>query len=376
MNYKNKFLFLAIILIIFFSCKNDISILETTETPTESDAIKIALTVLKTHFNTDGSLNNEENLVGNIIFDFGFEFIYPNTLSYNNGTEVVIENFQSLVTVMVAMTDSLFVNGITFPFNIKTFVNGGIQIKTINDESEFIQLLENRRITENNDCVCTEIFNPVCVEIQDLNGGNFTLEFPNICYAICEGFTEKAVVSCNSAINTNFALCFEFIYPFSIIDTDSNTIVINTTSDFENAVFLNYTFDFIYPFNIDTNNNQEETITSIEALENLLRNCFSANCLDNCPTSGPAVCTEFENNGQILTFVYQNTCFATCDGFTEVDYIDCANTIDCFDNCSNDYYPVCVEVTLPNGLTVIYQYYNACYAACEGFISQNFINCI
>ena len=110
-------------------------------------------------------------------------------------------------------------------------------------------------------------------------------------------------------------------------------------------------------------------------LIDLIVNCVNSNCIDYCPTTGTPVCAEYAYNGQNLILAYQNSCLAECDGFTNSDYTDCTHTFDCFDNCPQDYKPVCIEVTLPNNLTVTYVYYNSCIAECEGFTSADFISC-
>jgi len=51
-------------------------------------------------------------------FDFCFKFVYPITLSYNNGTTVVVNNSDELLTVAQSMTSTLYIDGIAFPFDI------------------------------------------------------------------------------------------------------------------------------------------------------------------------------------------------------------------------------------------------------------------
>ncbi len=67
-------------------------------------------------------------------YDFCFTFVYPVTLSYNNGTTVEINNSDELLTVAQSMTTSLYINGIIFPFDIK-LPDGSYQ--SINNETEF-----------------------------------------------------------------------------------------------------------------------------------------------------------------------------------------------------------------------------------------------
>ena len=386
MNYKKyKVLILTFLLVIisFISCKNDTSIVEDTGNTEQSTSAKIALAKLKTHFNNDGSLNTIENPVGNIIFDFGFEFIFPNTLSYNNGTNAIVENFESLVSISSNMTDSLYINGIAFPFQVETFNNGAIEIKTIDNESEFVSLLENRRITGDQDCSCTANYDPVCVEIQNTNNETFTMQFPNFCYAACEGFIQNDIIDCsiNDPTNGNISFdgCFSLVYPLSIINDDDDTVVLNNDSDFEYVLFLNTNLNFVYPFDVTLEDGENETVTNENDLINLLINCnFFFACWDNCPSIYNPVCVQFEQNGELITINYQNSCYAECDGFTQTDFVDCTELQTCYDNCPSidDY--VCVEVQLYQlnpGLTVVFQYQNAWLAECAGFAQTDFIDC-
>ena len=66
-----------------------------------------------------------------------------------------------------------------------------LEIETINSEDEFLSLLEDCGFEDEvEDCICTEEYDPVCIDITDLDGELFTISYPNACYAICDGFTE------------------------------------------------------------------------------------------------------------------------------------------------------------------------------------------
>src|SRR6478672_12067889 len=68
---------------------------------------------------------------------FCFEFVYPITLSYNTGTTVSVSSLQGLLTILAGETSSLYIDGISFPFQV---MHGGA-IQTINTEGQFISLL-------------------------------------------------------------------------------------------------------------------------------------------------------------------------------------------------------------------------------------------
>jgi len=319
-------------LVLFTSCKNNDAIIDVPDNTIKSAAVKKSMEVLKTHFNGDGTLNDTNNPIGNILFDFCFEFVYPVTLSYNNGTEVVVQNFNELTEVLVNMTDALFIDGIAFPFDVEVVVNGAVVVRTITSEDEFSVLLENCSIDGDDDpVVCTEEYLPVCVEIQTPNeDGSFIMEFPNMCYAEREGFTQNDLVECDNSnpSGANFANdCFDLVYPFSIVvdgrgDLIGDVIEINNEGEFETALFTANTFEFVYPINVTQEvNGQVETITlaNVDDLTNLLDSC-NVNTDCNCPTEIDPVCVETPNEGVVE---YQNACLALCDGFTPNNFVDC-----------------------------------------------------
>ncbi|MCF6347584.1 MAG: hypothetical protein L3J20_04690 [Flavobacteriaceae bacterium] len=333
MKSKNLKLILStfiVALVLFTSCKNNDAIIDVPNNTTKSAAVEKSMEALKTHFNQDGALNDTNNPIGNILFDFCFEFVYPVTLSYNNGTEVIVQNFNELTEVLVNMTDALFIDGIAFPFDVELVENGAVVTQTINSEDEFRVLLENCSIDGDDPVVCTEEYVPVCVEIQTPNeGGSFIMEFPNMCYAEREGFTQNDLVECDNSnpSNGNYDNCFEFVYPFSIIDDGGDEIVINNKEEFETAMFSNVTFEFVFPLDVtqeingDVQNTRTITLEKYEDLTNLLASCGEnqQDCSD-CSTDIDPVCVETQNEGVVE---YQNACLALCDGFTPNNFVDC-----------------------------------------------------
>lgn len=168
------------------------------ENPNQSSSAKTAMQTLKGHFNSDGSLRTSENPTTNIIFDYGFEFEYPVTLSYNTSASVSINNFDNLKTVVIEMNDNLYINGIAFPFNVHTYNKNtnAIVLKTINNETEFENLLDTSR--SNDDCICTTEYVPVCVVVRGPNGQDQTIQYSNACEAICDDFTQNDFINCDT----------------------------------------------------------------------------------------------------------------------------------------------------------------------------------
>ncbi|PHS51960.1 MAG: hypothetical protein COB01_09220, partial [Lutibacter sp.] len=136
---KIKFLLYSLALtLITISCANNETIddellLDQTES---SLSAKSVTQVLQSHTNSTNSTNNVQN---GIEFDFCFDFVYPVTLLYNNGTEVIISDIDGLTNVVASTTETLYINGIAFPFDVNT--NNTVQ--TINNENEFETLINN-----------------------------------------------------------------------------------------------------------------------------------------------------------------------------------------------------------------------------------------
>ena len=218
-------LFSLIGLVSLIACTNDDSSIEIAEVH-QSSSIQTTLNQLSTHYHDDGSINEEMNPTNNLVFDFCFDFIYPLSLSYNNGVIVMVNSIEELVTVLISTSENLYITGVVFPFDVILYdsESNELVIQTINNEEEFSNLITNCYF--NDPCICTEEYDPVCLEII-ANDSVMVITFPNICYAFCEGFTESDLVNCEN--NTECA-----IYDIEVITGDcNNDNTYNLTIDFE-----------------------------------------------------------------------------------------------------------------------------------------------
>ncbi len=282
--------------------------------------------VLKSHFNDDGTLKDGNNPVGNILFDFCYEFVYPVTLSYNNGTEVTVQNFDSLIDVLISMTNDLYIDGIVFPFDVQLIENGTLVTRTIHTEDEFTTLIDGCSVGVDDGCNCSEEYAPVCVLVQEENGDGFVVEFPNMCFAICEGFTQDDIVDCdNDNPNSNFfdqmSDCFQLVYPFTIIDDSGVSHTINNADEFSTALFSTTFFEFVFPMSVTREVNgemQTQVLNNMEEMILLFASCNTPEC--NCPAVEEPVCVETPS-GVIVE--YRNACFAACDGYTPNNFVTC-----------------------------------------------------
>ncbi|PHS64021.1 MAG: hypothetical protein COB12_08530 [Flavobacterium sp.] len=197
---KIKLLFLSLVISIgiFSSCtdNNDIDNLPDVQ---QSDSVQNVIAELRTMYNEDGSVNPNEQPTGDLIFDFCFEFVYPIELIYNDGSTVTVNSNEELITVIIGANNDLYVVGIVFPFDVEVYNSetNQIEIVTINNEADFIVLLESCDYNEP-PCDCDNEFDPVCVEVGTPNGGTMVVTYQNECYALCDGFTPNDFVDCEN----------------------------------------------------------------------------------------------------------------------------------------------------------------------------------
>jgi len=125
--------FLISLLTISCTSNNDENLLDSNETTEKSEAAKTVVAVVKSHLKSDGTFYNQQHPESSMTFDFGFQFSYPVTLSYNNGTKVVINSIEELATAVNENSQTNYIDGINFPFEIDK--EGSIE--TIFNEIEF-----------------------------------------------------------------------------------------------------------------------------------------------------------------------------------------------------------------------------------------------
>ena len=279
---KIKFLIYALTLsLTFSSCTNDGIDVGLDPTIEESATMKNVVAKLRTLVDVNGDPITDQNPSGNVIFDFCFDFVYPINLIYNNGTIVTVNNYQELIIVIINSTNELYIVGIEFPFQVEVYdpITNEIVVVTINNETEFIALLESCNFDE---CECPLEEDPVCIELQT-GGGTTIVTFLNACFAECEGFTEDDFVPC-----PNDCDC----------PTEKDPVCVKTVNG-EIITFINACF-------AECEGYTEDDFVPCE------NDC-------NCTNEYNPVCVE--SGGVIIEF--QNACFAECEGFTEDDFVDC-----------------------------------------------------
>ncbi len=258
-NIKFLLLFISILTTLFVSCSSGDDTVETQK----SSALRIYLNEFKGVNNITG-----KNLATNATLCY--EFVYPLTLAYNNGTTVTVSNETELISVLESETSELYINGIAFPFNL--IAPGSTTAITISNESEFWSVIN-----------------------------------------ACDMDTYDDFITSGS--------CYSFVYPLSFIMSNNQTVTVNNDQDLINLVTQlgnddNYIVNLVYPFSVNSNN----TITQINneyEYAQLNNDCNDSNC--NCPTDVNPVCVNV--GGVIIEF--PNACVAECAGYTAADFVNC-----------------------------------------------------
>jgi hypothetical protein len=276
--FKISIFSILMVLAVFTSCTNEEVIVDPQQDTEESESIITTLSRLNEQFDENGNVDQAENPAGNVVFDFCFDFVYPINLSFNTGTTVTANNLDEVIEIYNASTENLYVNGIAFPFQVETYNENSntLEIETINNEDEFLSLLEDCGFEDEvDDCFCTEEYDPVCIDITDLDGELFTISYPNACYAICDGFTEDDFSEeCQQDYDSGTNECFEFVYPISIILDEGEPVSVNSREELFNATYGAYHIDLVLPLDIIIEGGTVVTINDYYELENIIEGCF------------------------------------------------------------------------------------------------------
>jgi len=392
-----KLLFLLLAFSAFNSC-SDSDPVGTNVPPAasqESIALRTTLNELKTAHDVGGRSAADSV--------FCFDFVYPITFAFSNGTNVTVSTFAGLLDILANESPQLYLESVVFPFQVAQ--EGALT--TISNESEFVTLLINCGIDTINDdlettycfdivfpitivengqnvvietqqeflahlnagtsletqivfpisvfynnaivvvnnlyefyeiidncdecAVCTQEYAPVCV--QTATG---IVEFGNLCYAYCAGFTQNDLVSCNGS---NVCSITNFTASTGNCDATGGTYPVTLNFSYQNAgaetfeVSINGTSYGTHPLSaLPITFNVPQSMTAVPGSSWVLitgTNCVadtvfaipSCNCV--CNTEYAPVCVTTTNQG-IVTF--PNACNALCAGYTQDQFVTCPPT--------------------------------------------------
>ena len=421
---KLLFVFLAFSAVTFYSCSDSdpVGTIVPPQASQESIALRTALNELKTAHNIEGRSGADSV--------FCFNFVYPITFTFSNGTNVTVTSFAGLLDILANESPQLYLESVVFPFQvtqegtITTISNEGefvtllinCGIDTINDDlettycfdiifpitiveggqnvvidsqAEFLTHLtaagnietqivfpisvyyNNQIVAINNlyefynvigacdECeVCTFEYAPVCV--QTATG---IVEFGNMCFATCAGFTQNDLVSCNGSNDCSIT---NFTASTGTCDATGGTYPVTINFSYQNAsaetfdVNINGTFYGTHPLSalpITFNVPQSPNAVSGSAYVRITgEDCDpetsfaipSCNCI--CTTDYAPVCVNTSNQG---TVTFSNACNALCAGYTQDQFVTCATTQPNFEHALSTCFTIQYPVQIQNGGQVI-----------------------
>ena len=236
-----------------FSCdNNEGSNLNADNNNNSNEILTRSMSELMGQFDAEGNADYSENPTGNMVLDFCFEFIFPIDFEISNNSIETIESLNELIELLIQSNDDYYISDILYPFEVMIFDedNDSMEVLMIENEEDFNILLNDCEFDLDEDDICYEIYDPVCVLISDMYGDDLIVVYPNDCYAAQDGFTSE-----------------DFL---DDCDTDHD--------DYEGDLFYNDCFDLVYP--ITLMNSDGETITAESELEllNLIEQWYSENC--------------------------------------------------------------------------------------------------
>lgn len=257
---KLLFLLLAFSAVTFYSCSDENPINNTVAATQKSIALRTSLNEIKKANEISGKTNTT------LTNPFCFEFVYPLSLSFNNGTVVTVANFTGLIDLLASENSAFYLEGIHFPFQV---AYGG-SLHTINSESDFVSLI----------IMCG--FNPINVDLHN-------------------------------------TFCFDFVFPIAITIGDDVMQVFENAQELED--YLNNPnngseSNLVFPLSV-TYQGQVVVIHNLYEFYEMVNNCDTTTCI--CTQEYAPVCIQTPNG----IVEYGNMCYALCAGYSQNDVVPC-----------------------------------------------------
>jgi hypothetical protein len=207
-NIKLLLVLVTLSSVTLFSCSDNNSVEKEAVVPSKSVSLRTHLSKMKINHNIDGKTATDT-----------FTFLFPVTFSYTNGTTVTVESNQALLNLLANETQTLYLDGVAFPFQI--VVASDNSTTTVTTESGYETVLENNNI-------------------------------PTV-----------------NSIATQ-STCFNFIYPISVIDQNNQPVVINNDTELASYASTHNPINFVYPFTVLAIDSQGVTTVIVDNLYDFL----------------------------------------------------------------------------------------------------------
>lgn len=382
----------------FYSCSDENAIKSET-TAQKSTALRTVLNKLKLE-NTVGPNRSAVVSANPATPMLCFEFVFPITFSYNNGTVISASSLDGLLDILDNESPSLYLSGVVFPFQVQT----GGAVQTITNEADLIALIIQCGLPTFNDDLqysyCFDIVFPIQagsagqvvtinsqVELNDYlnnpsNGTEANIIFPitiitgnettvlnnvydfyaavNDCNAgqcICtQEYAPVCVQTPNGVIefsNMCYALC-EYTQNDIVSCAECSISNIQVTTGTCNP---NGTYELTLDFD---STNSPGTEFSVYASGSIFVGTYTIASLPVTISNFPVSLTAIPNDTMVIRIT--EACFANASWLKP----NCNDT--CV--CPTVVLPVCVQT--PTG---VIQFQNECIAMCEGFTQSDFVTC-
>lgn len=267
---------------------------------------------------------NFDTLNDDLLQPLCFDFVFPMEFSVDNATAntFVVNNLQELHNYLSLQSSNPNDNLLQIVFPISVISNN--QTVIVNNLYELFEMLNSCY----NPCDCSLEIEPVCVQIST----DSIATYPNLCFAICDGYTQNDIVSCNPApcpisnLVSTVGSCNPSGTTYQL--TINFTSLLPGASQFE---VHNQMGDLVGTYNLTDLPLTLDYVTSTAGIDRLtvnlvgVSNCsalttwFPPNCGCVCPTNLAPVCVQTSNG--IIQF--GNSCLAECAGYTTNLFVNC-----------------------------------------------------
>jgi hypothetical protein len=253
----------------FYSCSDENAI-KNESSAQRSTALRTVLNKLKLE-NTVGPNRSAEVSTNPTTPMLCFEFVFPITFSYNDGTVITATSLDGLLDILNNESPNLYLSGVVFPFQVQT----GGAVQTINDEADLIALIIQCGLPTFND-------------------------------------------------DLEHSYCFDIVFP---IEAGSGWQVVTINSQQELNAYLNNPSNgseasIIFPISV-IEGNQTTVINNLYEFYDLVNSCNGNDCI--CTLEYLPVCVQTPNG----VIEFSNTCFAMCAGYTQNDFMLCTPITEC-----------------------------------------------